>query len=52
MTPVVEVFRLAFLGVSAIDPLYLIYSAVFAVLICFVGIMAFSHVEATFMDTV
>ena len=33
MTPVVEVFRLAFLGVSAINPFYLLYSLAFAVVI-------------------
>jgi lipopolysaccharide transport system permease protein len=52
MTPVVEVFRLAFLGVSAINPVSLLYSAVFAVLVLLAGVLIFNHVESTFMDTV
>lgn len=52
MTPIVEVFRLAFLGVSAIDPLWLLYSAAFTVIIFLAGALIFNHVETTFMDTV
>jgi lipopolysaccharide transport system permease protein len=52
MTPVVEVFRLAFLGTSSLNPVYLIYSVVFVVVVLFVGILIFNHVETTFMDTV
>jgi lipopolysaccharide transport system permease protein len=52
MTPVVEIFRLAFLGTSALDPIYLIYSAVFVLVIFILGVLVFNHVEATFMDTV
>jgi lipopolysaccharide transport system permease protein len=52
MTPVIEVFRLAFLGTSSLDPIYLIYSAVFVVVVFFLGIVIFNRVETTFMDTV
>lgn len=52
MTPVIEVFRLAFLGTSSLDPLYLLYSLALTLVILFVGILIFSHVEVTFMDTV
>jgi lipopolysaccharide transport system permease protein len=52
MTPVVEVFRLAFLGVSAIDPISLWYSAGFAVVVFLAGVLIFNRVESTFMDTV
>jgi lipopolysaccharide transport system permease protein len=52
MTPIVEVFRLAFLGTSSLSPIYLIYSAVFVIIVMFVGTMIFNHVENTFMDTV
>ena len=52
MTPVVEVFRLAFLGVSAIDPIWLLYSAGFAVVVFLSGLLIFNRVESTFMDTV
>jgi lipopolysaccharide transport system permease protein len=52
MTPIVEVFRLAFLGVSAIDPIFLLYSAAFTAVIFIAGALVFTHVETTFMDTV
>jgi lipopolysaccharide transport system permease protein len=52
MTPVVEVFRLAFLGVSSLEPIYLLYSVAFTLIIFFVGLLIFNHVEASFMDTV
>jgi len=52
ITPVVEVFRLAFLGASAIDPVYLLYSAGVAAVMLLAGILVFNHVENTFMDTV
>jgi len=52
MTPIVEVFRLAFLGVSAIEPAYLLYSAAFTVVVFLAGALIFNHVETTFMDTV
>jgi lipopolysaccharide transport system permease protein len=52
MTPVVEVFRLAFLGTSSLDPIYLLYSAAFVIVVMFAGVMIFNHVETTFMDTV
>ncbi len=52
MTPIVEVFRLAFFGVSAIDPVSLLYSAIFTVVVFLAGALIFNHVETTFMDTV
>ena len=52
MTSVVEVFRLAFLGVSAIDPISLLYSAGFAVIVFLAGVLIFNHVQNNFMDTV
>lgn len=52
MTPVVEMFRLAFLGTSSLDPVYLVYSFIFMLVTLFVGVVAFNRVEATFMDTV
>jgi lipopolysaccharide transport system permease protein len=52
MTPVVEIFRLAFLGTSSLDPIFLIYSAAFVMVIFIIGVLVFNHVEATFMDTV
>jgi lipopolysaccharide transport system permease protein len=52
MTPVVEVFRLAFLGVSAINPVWLIYSAGFALVVFLSGLLIFNRVENTFVDTI
>jgi lipopolysaccharide transport system permease protein len=52
MTPIVETFRYAFLGAGTINPLDLVYSFVFMVIIVIVGTVVFNRVEATFMDTV
>jgi lipopolysaccharide transport system permease protein len=52
MTPIVEVFRLAFLGVSDINPVWLLYSAAFTMIVFLAGALIFNHVETTFMDTV
>ncbi|MBN8656075.1 MAG: ABC transporter permease [Anaerolineae bacterium] len=52
MTPVVEFFRMAFLGTSSLSPLYLLYSLVFVIVVVLTGILIFNRVEATFMDTV
>lgn len=52
MTPIVEVFRLVFLGVSDINPLWLLYSVVFTGIVFLAGTLIFNHVETTFMDTV
>jgi len=52
MTPIVEVFRLAFLGVSSINPVWLLYSSAFTGVIFLAGALIFNHVETTFMDTV
>jgi lipopolysaccharide transport system permease protein len=52
MTPVIEIFRLAFLGKSTLPPLYLIYSTVFTFIVMLLGILIFKRVETTFMDTV
>ena len=52
MTPVVEVFRLAFLGTSAMSPIYLLYSLAFMFLVLLIGVLIFNRVENNFMDTV
>jgi lipopolysaccharide transport system permease protein len=52
MTSVIEVFRLAFLGTSSLNPVYLLYSAAFMLIVLLAGVLIFNHVEATFMDTV
>jgi lipopolysaccharide transport system permease protein len=52
MTAIVETFRYAFLGSGAIQPWVLSLSAGMTILILILGIVMFSHVEKTFMDTV
>jgi lipopolysaccharide transport system permease protein len=52
MTPVIETFRLAFLGTSSLEPVYLLYSAAFTLVVLIIGVLVFNHVENTFMDTV
>jgi len=52
MTPVVELFRIAFLGVGTVHPWQIALSVITTVVILFVGIILFSRVEKSFMDTV
>ena len=52
MTPVIETFRKGFLGVSSMEPVYILYSVVFTLGILLIGILIFNRVENTFMDTV
>jgi lipopolysaccharide transport system permease protein len=52
MTPIVEIFRFAFLGTSVISPLWLIYSFSFTLVVLIFGVLIFNQVENTFMDTV
>lgn len=52
MTPIIEVFRLGFLGQGTLHWGWLTYSAGFAVVSLLMGVVAFNRVERTFMDTV
>lgn len=52
MTEPVLVFRYALLGCGQISPLWLLYSAVVALVTLAAGVVLFSRVEKTFMDTV
>ena len=52
MTPIIEVFRLGFLGQGTLHWGYLAYSAGFAVVAITGGAVVFNRVETTFMDTV
>jgi lipopolysaccharide transport system permease protein len=52
MTPVIETFRYAFLGNGTFSIGYLLYSTSATLVILFLGILLFNHVEKTFMDTV
>ncbi len=52
VTPVIEIFRLGFLGASSINPFFIVYSLVFTGVVLVTGILIFNRVENTFMDTV
>ena len=52
MTAVVESFRFAFLGVSALTLQELIISIIVSIILFILGFIVFSRVEKTFMDTV
>ena len=52
MTAIIETFRYAFLGSGAIQPWVLEVSLTMTILILTVGIVMFSRVEKTFMDTI
>jgi lipopolysaccharide transport system permease protein len=52
MTAVIETFRYAFLGSGAIQPWVLGVSLSMTILILGIGIVLFSRVEKTFMDTI
>jgi lipopolysaccharide transport system permease protein len=52
MTAVVESFRLAFLGASSIEPQDVVLSLAVTVTLLFLGLVFFSRIEKTFMDTV
>lgn len=52
MTPIVETFKTALLGVGEVNYMHLLYSFVFAVVILAIGVLVFNKVEKSFMDTV
>ena len=52
LTPVLEGFRLAFLGVGTVTMQQLAMSGAGMVVLVVVGLMLFTHIERSFMDTV
>jgi lipopolysaccharide transport system permease protein len=52
LTPVIESFRLGFLGTSSIGPVYLLYSAAFTIIALLISLVMFNRAESTFLDTV
>ncbi len=52
VTPVIELFRKAFLGTSSLEPVYLLYSLGFMFVVLLIGVFIFNRVENNFMDTV
>ena len=52
MTPIIETFRLGFLGQGTFSWWHLAYGAGFAAVSLLIGVAIFNRVEKTFMDTV
>ena len=52
MTPIINTFRTAFLGLGSFDLLYYLISWGVTFALLFVGLLLFNRVEKTFMDTV
>lgn len=52
LSPIVEAFRYALFGTGMVDTTGLLYSSGFIVVVLFIGLLIFSKVERTFMDTV
>lgn len=52
VTPIINMFRYAYLGTGAVDWLYYGISWITTLLVAGVGVVMFSKVEKTFMDTV
>jgi len=52
MTSIVESFRLMLLGTGTVEPLYMILSISFTVVVFVAGLLLFGKVEKTFVDTV
>jgi lipopolysaccharide transport system permease protein len=52
ITPIIETFRVGFLGAGHSSWLRLGYSALFMLVVTFIGIVIFNRVEKTFIDTV
>jgi len=52
VTPIVNIFRYAYLGVGQVDWLYYGLSWAVTALLLFLGLILFNRVEKTFMDTI
>ena len=52
VTPIIETFRKGFLGAGDASWARLAYSAIFMIIVLFIGIIIFNRVEKTFIDTV
>jgi lipopolysaccharide transport system permease protein len=52
LVPLMEAFRMAFLGVGNVNFIDVVYTGILSVVIFFIGIILFNRTERTFMDTV
>lgn len=52
VTPVVNLFRFGYLGIGSMEWKYYIIGWIITIVVLFIGVVLFSRVEKTFMDTV
>ena len=52
ITPIIELFRAAFLGTEIYSYGYNLQSVIVTIVVFMIGVVLFSHVDKTFMDTV
>ena len=52
VTPIINIFRYAYLGIGSIDWAFYGISWIFTTIVAFIGLVLFGRVEKTFMDTV
>ncbi|GEO07603.1 transport permease protein [Segetibacter aerophilus] len=52
LTPIIEAFRFSLFNKGDFNGFQLLYSSIFIIVVLFIGLIIFSKVERTFMDTV
>ncbi|HEX8279153.1 MAG TPA: ABC transporter permease, partial [Segetibacter sp.] len=52
ITPIIEVFRYALLGVGEFNIWSILYSTIFTVITLLIGVLIFNKVEKSFMDVI
>lgn len=52
VTPIINIFRYAYLGTGSIDWVFYGISWIFTIIVAFIGLVLFGKVEKNFMDTV
>lgn len=52
LVPLMEAFRMAFLGVGNVNIMDVVYTGILSVVVFIIGIILFNRTERTFMDTV
>ncbi|MCB2209896.1 ABC transporter permease [bacterium] len=52
ITPIIETFRVGFLGTGTVSCSGLLYASLLMILVLFIGITIFNQVENTFIDTI
>ena len=52
VTPIITTFRYAVFGIGYFDLTYYVFSWVVSLVVFFMGLILFSRIERTFMDTI